>query len=387
MIQRPELTKQIEAALTRSRVVALLGPRQCGKTTLARTFVPYNTLNYFDLEDPRSLARLTEPMTALQDLQGLVVIDEIQRRPELFPLLRVLVDRTPLPARFLVLGSASPQLVRHTAESLAGRVETITMGGFTLREVGVATQSRHWLRGGFPLAFLAPDDEQSWIWRRNFAQTFLERDLPQLGITISASALLRFWMTLAHYHGQVWNNAEAARALGVSEPTARHYLDILTGGFMVRQLQPWYVNISKRQVKSPKIYLCDSGILHYLLGIRNELELLTHPKIGASWEGYALEETLRVAQPDAAYFWATHGGAELDLFMLKDGRKIGVEFKRADAPQLTASMRIALEDLQLDHLYVLYPGNLAYPLTAKATVLPLETLATEINPLFKGNAL
>ncbi len=376
MLQRLVLTQQIQKALERSRVVTLLGPRQCGKTTLARTFVPPNTLNYFDLEDPVSLARLNEPMLALRDLQGLVVIDEIQRRPELFPILRVLVDRTPLPARFLILGSAAPALLRQSSESLAGRVETITMGGFALSEVGTAAQMQHWLRGGFPLSFLAPSDEDSLIWRKNFVQTFVERDLPQLGITIPANAILRFWMLLAHYHGQIWNNAEAARVLGVSESTARNYLDVLTSSFMVQSLQPWYANISKRQVKSPKIYFNDSGLLHYLLGIRSELELLTHNKSGASWEGYALMETLHALRPDAAYFWGTHAGAELDLYLLKDGRKIGVEFKRADAPSLTPSMRIALADLQLDHLFVVYPGHLAYPLAEQVSVLPLETLYT-----------
>lgn len=376
MIQRTDLIQQIQAALGRSRVVTLLGPRQCGKTTVARTFVPPNTLNYFDLEDPISLARLNEPMLALRDLQGLVVIDEVQRRPDLFPVLRVLVDRQPLPARFLILGSAAPALLQQSSESLAGRVETITMGGFSLDEIGTADQRAHWLRGGFPLSFLAQNDADSFTWRKNFVQTFVERDLPQLGINIPANAILRFWMLLAHYHGQIWNNAEAARALGVSEPTARNYLDILTSSFMVNQLQPWYANVSKRQVKSPKLYFNDSGLLHYLLSIRTELELLTHNKSGASWEGYALAETLHAVRPDAAFFWATHAGAELDLYLLKDGRKIGVEFKRSDAPSLTPSMRIALADLELDQLIVVYPGPLLYPLTERITVLPLASLRT-----------
>ncbi len=383
MIERQSLADQIQAALKRSRVVVLLGPRQCGKTTLARSFVAPDSINYFDLEDPRSLRRLDEPMTALQDLQGLVVIDEVQRRPELFPILRVLVDRTSLPTRFLILGSASPDLLRQTSESLAGRVTTIQMSGFGLAEVGASAQNRHWLRGGFPLSFLAEDDLTSLEWRRDFAQTFLERDLPQLGVNVSANALLRFWMLLTHYHAQVWNNAEAARALGVGEPTARHYLDILTGSFMVRQLQPWFANISKRQVKSPKIYLCDSGLFHSLSDIRTDLEMLTHPKVGASWEGYALEETIRITKPDAAYFWATHSGAELDLLLVKYGRKIGVEFKRADAPHLTQSMRIAFDDLQLEHLYVVYPGPLAYPLADKISTLPLTTLATGTDTFFE----
>lgn len=375
MIQRPTLTQQIETALARNRVVALLGPRQCGKTTLARQFVAVESANYFDLEDPASLARLDQPMTALQDLRGLVVVDEIQRRPDLFPILRVLCDRAPLPARFLILGSATPDLLRQSSESLAGRLETVTMSGFSLAEVGVEAQARHWLRGGFPLSFLAGSDEDSAVWRKNFVQTFLERDLPQAGISIPAQTLLRFWTMLAHYHAQVWNGAELARALGVSEPTVRRYLDILAGVFMVRQLQPWHANLGKRQIKAPKIYFRDTGVLHHLLGIRSQHDLLLHPKVGASWEGYALEETVNAVAPDEAYFWGTHNGAELDLLLLKNGRRLGVECKRMDAPRLTPSMRIALEDLGLDRLVVIYPGARAYSLADRVTVLPLAQLA------------
>lgn len=372
---RPDLQQEIEHALARSRVVALVGPRQCGKTTLARQFVPVNSLNYFDLEDPVSLARLDQPMTALQDLMGLVVIDEVQRRPDLFPILRVLCDRAPLPARFLILGSASPDLLRQSSESLAGRLEFIQMAGFSLAEVGIEMQIRHWLRGGFPLAFLAEANADSLVWRKNFIQTFLERDLPQLGITVPASNLFRFWSMLAHYHGQVWNAAEAARALAVNESTTRRYLDLLEGVFMVRQLPPWYANLGKRQVKSPKLYFRDSGILHQMLGIRDERDLLTHPKTGASWEGYVIEEVIKAVKPDEVYFWATHAGAELDLLLFKDGRCLGVECKRMDAPRLTPSMRSALEDLGLDHLVVIYPGTRAYPLSDRVTVLPLAHLA------------
>lgn len=372
---RPELQQAIEHALARSRVVVLIGPRQCGKTTLARLFVPVDSLNYFDLEDPISLARLDQPMTALQDLEGLVVIDEIQRRPDLFPILRVLCDRTPLPARFLILGSASPELLRQSSESLAGRLEFIQMAGFSLAEVGVKAQTRHWLRGGFPLAFLAESDADSLAWRRNFIQTFLERDLPQLGIAIPAANLFRFWNLLAHYHGQIWNAAEAARALGVNESTTRRYLDLLEGVFMARQLLPWYANLGKRQVKSPKLYFRDIGILHQMLGIRDERDLLTHPKAGASWEGYVIEEVVKAVQADEVYFWATHAGAELDLLLFKDGRRIGIECKRMDAPRLTPSMRIALEDLGLDHLVVIYPGARLYPLSRRVTVVPLAHLA------------
>lgn len=371
MIQRDSILRAIHTALSRSRVVALVGPRQSGKTTLARQLMPADSLNYFDLEDLTSLARLQEPMTALRDLRGLVIIDEIQRRADLFPILRVLCDRDPLPARFLILGSASPDLVRASSESLAGRVETVAISGFSLAEVGVEVQSRHWLRGGFPLSFLAASETDSLAWRKNFIQMFLERDLPQWGVRIPAATLLRFWTMLAHYHGQTWKTAEPARSLGVSEPTARHYLDVLEGVFMVRLLQPWFANLKKRQVKAPKIYFRDSGLLHYLLGIRSEMDLHTHPKSGASWEGYVVEEVLKAVAPDEAYTWATHGGAELDLLLLKEGRRIGVECKRVDAPRLTPSMRAALEDLELDRLYVIYPGSLAYPIAEKVLALPL----------------
>ena len=376
MIKRPKIEQEIHKGLNRSRIVALIGPRQSGKTTLAREFVPSNSLNYFDLEDPISLARLDEPMIALRDLNGLVVIDEIQRKPELFPILRVLADRDPLPARFLILGSASPELTQRSSESLAGRLETIAMGGFSLAEVGNDQQSQHWLRGGFPLSFLAPSEEASSVWRKNFIQTFLERDLPLLGVRMPATTMLRFWTMVAHYHGQIWNAAEPARSLGVSEPTVRRYLDLLEGLFLVRQLPPWHTNLKKRQVRSPKLYFRDSGILHQLLGIRSAFELQTHPKLGASWEGYVIEEIFKSVEPDEAYFWATHNGAELDLLIIKNGRKLGVECKRVDAPRLTPSMRIAFQDLRLDHLVVIYPGDRRYPLADYITAVPLNALAS-----------
>jgi predicted AAA+ superfamily ATPase len=374
MIQREHILSKIRIAIGRSRVVALVGPRQSGKTTLARQLVPPDSLNYFDLEDLTSLSRLDEPMIALRDLCGLVVIDEIQRRPDLFPVLRVLCDRDPLPARFLILGSASPDLVRASSESLAGRVETISISGFSLAEVGVQAMEQHLLRGGFPLSYLAGSETDSISWRKNFIQMFLERDLPQWGVRVPSVTLLRFWTMLAHYHGQIWNTAELARSLGVSEPTTRHYLDILEGVFMVRVLQPWHANLKKRQVKSPKVYFHDSGLLHYLLGIRSQLDLQNHPKNGASWEGYAIEEMLKVVEPDEVYYWATHNGAELDLLLLKDGHRIGVECKRVDGPRLTPSMRTALEDLELDKIFVIYPGDLRFPITDRVTAVPISEL-------------
>jgi predicted AAA+ superfamily ATPase len=374
MVKRENLLREVRSALKRSRAVALTGPRQCGKTTLARQFVSAESPNYLDLEDPSSIARLDEPMTALRGLKGLVVIDEVQRRPDLFPVLRVLLDRKPLPARFLVLGSASPELMRQSSESLAGRIETIPMSGFSMSEAGQGAHMRHWLRGGFPPSFLARTEPDSLAWRKNFIQTFLERDLPQWGIGTPSAALLRFWTMLAHYHGQIWNAAEPARSLGVSEPTVRRYLDILSGVFMARQLPPWHANLKKRQVKAPKIYFRDTGLLHELLGIGGMKGLLAHPRSGASWEGFALEQTLRIADPDDAFFWATHAGAELDLLMLKGGRRLGVEFKRVDAPRLTPSMRIAMRDLKLDALQIVYPGERRYALGERIEALPLAAI-------------
>jgi predicted AAA+ superfamily ATPase len=374
MIDRKHDLRRVREALRRSHVVALLGPRQCGKTTLARQLVELDSLNYFDLEDPAGLARLEQPDTALRPLRGLVVIDEVQRRPELFPLLRVLADRRPAPARFLILGSASPELLRQSSETLAGRMETVPLEGFRLADLGAGALARHWLRGGMPRAYTARSEADSLIWRRQFLQTFVERDVPMLGLQIPPMALHRFWNMVAHYHGQIWNGAELARALAVNESTVRRYLDLLTGVFMIRQLPPWFENLGKRQVKSPKIYVRDSGLLHALLGIARRRDLELHPKVGASWEGYAVEETLKALDPDEAYFWATHGGAELDLLLLKHGKRIGVECKRQDAPSLTPSMRTALADLKLDELIVVYPGTRAYTLDERVRVVPLTEL-------------
>lgn len=375
MLERPRLTQRIQSALERAPVVALLGPRQVGKTTLARRFVASSSPNYFDLEDPRSLARLRTPQLALEALSGLIVIDEVQRQPELFPLLRVLVDRPEASARFLILGSASPALLRQTSESLAGRIETLEMGPFSLDEVGAGQQVSLWIRGGFPRAWLANDDASASRWCQEFIQTFIERDLPQLGAGMPAVSMRRFWTMLAHYHGGVWNGAELSRALSVSQPTVRNWLDWLTDTYMVRQLAPWHENLAKRQVKAPKIYLRDSGLLHALLGLSGRDQLEGHPKVGASWEGFALEQTLHHARPDSAWSWGTHGGAELDLLMMRGGRRVGVEFKRTDAPVMTRSMHVALADLKLDALYVVYPGTLRYPLADRVEAVPLAAVA------------
>jgi len=375
MIERKSLMSALDQALTRNPIVLLVGPRQCGKTTLARQRLDPESVNYFDLEDPTSLARLEEPMTALRPLRGLVVIDEVQRRPDLFPVLRVLADREHAPARFLILGSASGALQRQTSESLAGRVERLTMGGFALAELKPGAEERLWLRGGFPLSYLATSEADSGAWRRNFVQTLLERDFPQWGVRVPASALQRFWAMIAHYHGQVWNAAEPARALGVGESTTRRHLDLLTDAFMIRQLQPFHANLRKRQVKSPKIYVRDTGLLHQLLGIGTLKELLTHPKIGASWEGFVIEQVLSSEPHDEAFFWATHQGAEIDLVLRRGDELLGVECKRTDAPRVTRSIRIAQEDLGLTRVAVVYPGVKRYPLSQAVEAVPLSELA------------
>ena len=373
-ILRPNYRALIERALGHNPVVAVLGPRQCGKTTIARQFVSETSANYFDMEDPAAWAIMENPMTALAPLRGLVVIDEAQRRPEIFPILRVLADRSDAPAKFLILGSASPDLSRQSSESLAGRVEVVEISGFDLSEVGAVAERQLWLRGGFPRSFLASDDEASDRWRREFIRTFLERDLALLGFGHSPQLMHRFWTMISHYHGQIWNSTEVAASLGVAVNTARSYLDALAQTFMVRQLQPWHENIGKRQVKSPKLYFRDSGIFHRLQGISSWEALQTHPKLGASWEGFALEETLKAAAPDEAYFWAVHSGSELDLLMFRQGKRVGVEFKRSDAPKMTRSMGIALEDLKLDELIVVYPGQRIYQLSERVRVLPLSEI-------------
>lgn len=373
-LQRPGYLRTIRQRLRDNPIVSLVGPRQAGKTTLARMLAEASdeTVHRFDLESPADLARLSNPELALRPLAGLVVLDEVQRRPDLFPLLRVLADRQPIEARFLILGSASPALIRESSESLAGRVSFVDVGGFTLGELQEGDLARHWWRGGFPRAYLAPDDTAARQWIEDFRRTFLERDIPQLGIQVPAVTLGRFWTMIAHFHGQVLNLAELARALGSSEPTARRYLDILSGTYMVRELPPWFENLRKRQVRSPKVYVRDSGLLHALLGIADTVGLQAHPKRGASWEGYCLEQILSVCGDRAAYFWGTHGGAELDLLLFHAGRRLGFEFKFSERPVTTKSMRIAQQDLLLDHLYVVHPGEHDYPLddSITATTLP-----------------
>ncbi len=374
MIPRTELRTRVDAALGRSPIVVLTGPRQCGKTTLARELLSADSENYFDLEDPASLTRLDEPMTALRPLSGLVVIDEVQRLPDLFPALRVLADRSPSPAGFLILGSASGALLRQTSESLAGRAERILMGGFSLDEVGSAEADDLWRRGGLPRSFLAATEADSVSWRSQFIQALMERDLPQWGVRVPAVALRRFWTILAHCHGQIWNATDPAAAMGVGTKAVRHYLDLLTDAFMIRQLQPWHANLRKRQVKAPKVYVRDTGLLHQLLGITTAAELYTHPKLGASWEGFAIEQVLAGQPYDDAFFWATHQGAEIDLVLRRGERLLGVECKRVDAPRLTASIRIALEDLGLERVVVVYPGERRYPITERVEALPLREL-------------
>ena len=376
VIARTRLLAELRAALERRPVVMLTGPRQCGMTTLARQLLNPSAATFFDLEDPRTRALLDAPITALEPLRGLVVIDEVQRAPDLFPLLRVLADRRPVPAHFLILGSASGALLRQSSESLAGRVEYLRMGGFTFDELEADAGERLWRRGGFPESLLARSEDDSVRWRRSFIDTLLERDLPQWGARASATAMRRFWTMVAHYHGQVWKNADPARALGVSEPTVRNYLDLLTDALVLRQLQPWHANLRKRQVKSPKVYVRDTGLLHELLGIEHQSALLHHPKLGASWEGFAIEQVLATEPHTDAAFWGTHQGAEIDLLLVRGGKLYGVECKRIDAPRMTPSMRIALEDLGLERIAVLYPGSRRYALGDRVEAVPLATLGT-----------
>ena len=353
---------------------AVLGTRQVGKTTLARQYAEQHTqepVHFFDLENPFDRARLDQPFTALSQLEGLVVIDEIQLVPDLFPILRVLVDERP--RQFLILGSASRDLIHQSSETLAGRIGYLELTPFGVEEVSDVRTL--WRRGGFPRSFLASSEDESQIWRQAYITTFLERDIPNLGFQIPAVQMTRFWMMLSHLHGQIFNASEIGRSLGISDHTIRKYLDILVGTFMMRSLQPWFENIGKRQVKSPKIYFRDSGVLHTLLGLKTQEDIERHPKLGASWEGFALEEVIRIhrARSEECYFWGTHAGAELDLMILKNGKRLGFEFKYTDSPKLTPSMKIALEGLELDHLMVIYPGEKFYDLNPQVSVVGLQS--------------
>ncbi len=372
IVARPEDLEAVTRLMTAFPVTAILGPRQCGKTTLARAF---NADHSFDLENPRDLARLEQPQLALEDLRGLIVIDEIQRLPHLFPLLRYLVDRG-VDQRYLILGSASRDLIQQGSETLAGRIAFHQLGGFRLSDIGVENATTLWLRGGLPRSFLAATDETSLVWRRQYISTFLERDIPQLGFTIPARTLRRFWTMLSHYHGQLLNYSELARSFGVSDMTVRRYCEILEGAFMVRLLAPWAANVGKRVVRRPKLYLRDSGVLHALMSLESMDQLLSSPKLGASWEGFALECICRVLgrEEQEMYFWRTHAGAELDLFWQWGGRSWGVECKYQDAPRMTRSMKAALEDLDLAGLWVVYPGHTSYRLAENVRVLPLRDI-------------
>lgn len=373
MISRERLLGRVEQCLSESPATVLLGARQTGKTTVARLVAGRrDAVHYFDLERQADRAALSTPEHTLSGLVGLVIIDEVQRTPELFSILRPMVDRDPCPATFLLLGSASPHLVSGVSESLAGRVLFVPVPGFSLEEVGTGDQNNLWLRGGFPRSYLAGSDAASHRWRDAFVSTFLERDIPQLGINVPSETLRRFWTMLSHFHGQIWNASEFGRSLGTNDKTARRYLDLLSGAYVLRVLPPWFENIAKRQRRSPKVYVRDSGLLHVLLGLENLAQVRSHPKYGASWEGFALEQVLTHFGDQSAYFWGTQRGAEIDLLIGRSGERIGFEFKCQDAPRMTKSLRIALEDLRLAHAYIVYPGHDAYALDERVDVIPLD---------------
>ena len=374
-ILRTDLLKRLERRLSKRPVVALLGARQVGKTTLARNHASGvdGEISFFDLERPSDHAALSaNPEQILSQAEGLVVIDEVQRMPELFTLLRPLVDSLERRAQFLLLGSASWDLVKGISETLAGRIAFINVGGFSLEEVGVEEQRRLWLQGGFPEAYLEDDSDDWQQWMEDFSRTFLERDIPGIGSKVAPQTLRRFWRMLAHYHGQNWNATELARSMDVSTTAVNHYRDLLEGTFMIRILPPWFENLGKRLVKSPKVYFRDSGVLHYLLNIRTWSDLYTHPRYGASWEGFAMEQILLSHGDQDAYFYATQSGGELDLLLLRQGRRYGFEFKCTDAPKTTKSMHTTFKDLKLDHLYVVYPGTRRFPLVENMSALPLR---------------
>ena len=384
MVERPSHLERLRELLGQFPVVGLIGARQVGKTTLAKTFAAGfpGEVTHFDLENPRHLYRLEDPLFALEDLRGLVILDEIQLRPEIFPVLRVLADREGSPARFLVLGSASPGLLRQGSESLAGRIAFHELGGLSLEEVGPEHTETLWLRGGFPLSYLAVSEAASGLWRQQFIRTYLERDLSELGIQLPTTTMRRFWGMLAHYHGEIWNGSELARAFAVSDKTVRGYLDTLCATFMAKRLEPWYENMAKRQVKSPKIYLADSGILHTLLGLESREDLLSHPKVGASWEGFAIGEVVAHlgARPEECFFWKLHSGPELDLLVRRGNQRRGFELKLTSSPRVTSSMRSALEDLDLEDLVVIHAGSESYPLAPQIRAVALTRLREDVAP-------
>lgn len=385
MIKRDKELTTLQELIQRHRVVGIIGSRQVGKTTLARFLAEQwrGPVSFFDAENPEDAARLADPMLALKNLQGLVVIDEIQRLPGLFTVLRVLADREPQPARFLVLGSASPELLRQSSESLAGRIFYHEVGGLTLPEVGIGHHEALWFRGGMPRSYLAGSLQESHEWRQGYIRTFLEKDLPQLGFHISAETMRRFWTMLAHYHGQTWNASEFARSFGVADTTIRGYLDRLTSALVVTQLQPWHENLAKRQVKTPKVYIKDSGILHALLNLRTPADVAGHPKMGASWEGFILDQLVRHlgADREECSFWATHGGAELDLLVVRGNHRYGFEIKHSSTPKLTPSMRHALTDLKLESLTVIHAGEHEFPLASNVVAIPLVKMLSSVAPL------
>ena len=381
MVARKEYRELIQQRLRNNPVVLILGPRQCGKTTLAREIAVGENAHFFDLERPEDQHRLEQPMLTLEPLRGLVIIDEAQLAPALFPVLRVLADREETPARFLLLGSASPDLIRGTSETLAGRMAHVPMSGFDLGEVGIGHWRELWWRGGFPRSFVAENDEGSRAWREDFLLAFLERDLPMMGVEVAPALMRRFWTMTAHCHGQLWNASAIGSSLGESHPTMRRRLDVFCQAFVLRQLPPWFESLGKRIVKAPKVYVRDSGLLHTLLGIATGAGLESHPKLGASWEGFALEQILRVTGERESYFWRTHAGAELDLLIFLNGRRYGFEFKYADAPRLTKSMHIALEDLKLERLFVVYPGHRGYALNEWAETVALGELCARLEIL------
>lgn len=385
MNPRNNAVKSVVGLLARHPVVGIVGPRQVGKSTLAGLIGQSyaGRVTTFDLESEADLARLADPLLALGSLDGLVILDEIQRRPDIFPTLRVLADRTESTRRFLVLGSATPHLLRQSSETLAGRIAYFHLGGFSIAETGVNLRDRLWLRGGFPRTFLADDDALSMEWRRNFIRTFVERDLPQFGFRVASNAMRRFWTMVAHYHGQTWNASEFARSFGVADTTIRHYLDILTSAYVLRQLPPWHVNIAKRQVKAPKVYVADSGLFHGLLNLPRREDVESHPKLGASWEGFVIEQLIvhLGAEPEECFYWATHTGAELDLLVVRGAVRKGFEIKRTVSPSVTPSMRSALNDLDLSSLDVIHAGDSTFSLNERIRAVAISRILDDIQPL------